>query len=131
MQTAEQHHQLGAVNAVPQEGGQEEEVKQRRHRRARARVRLHVLLGGQDRVGFHVGILGDFVGSCEVCHPGEEGDDEGQQGEVDAEKHDPRLRAAPRVSGEVEEAEKFRRSYSNPNMAREKTGRSWNVLHQH
>lgn len=74
-------------------------MKQGCYRRARARVRLHVLLGGEDGVAFRVGLLCDFVLSPEVCHSREEGDDEGQQGDIDAEKHHPRLGASFRVSG--------------------------------
>lgn len=102
LQTAEQYHQLGAVNTVPQEGGQQEEVEQGRHRRARARVRLHILLGGQDDVGVHVGLPGDLVLLSGVCHSGEEGDDEGQQGDVNAEQHHPCLDGFFRVPKEAE-----------------------------
>lgn len=109
VQAAEQQHQLGAVHTVPQEGGQQEEVKQRRHRRARPRVWLHVLLGEQHCVGFPAGHRGDFVFSAVVCHSWEEGDDEGQQGDVNAEEHDPRLDASFWVSGEFAETKKLRR----------------------
>lgn len=80
-------------------------MKQGRHRRAGPRVRLHVPVGGRDGVAFQGGVPGVVVPSGEVCHSGEEGDDEGQQGDVDAEKHGPRLDAAVRVSEEVEKAE--------------------------
>lgn len=113
VQAAEQQHQLGAVNAVPQEGGQQEEVKQRRHRCTRACVWLHELLGGQDGVGPRVGLPGDFVLPAGVSGSGEEGDHEGQQGDVDAEEHHPGLDTSLRY---FEEAEKFRSSYSDRNM---------------
>lgn len=117
MQAAEQHHQLGAVNAVPQEGGQQEVVKQRRHRRARARVRLHELLGGQDGVGPRVGPLGDLVLPAGVPGSGEEGDDEGEKGDVDAEERHPGLHVSLWC---FEEAETFRSSYSDRNMVTNK-----------
>lgn len=118
VQAAEQQHQLGAVDTVPQEGGQQEEVKQGRHRRARPRVWLHVLLGGQHCVGLPVGHCGDFILSAGVSHSWEEGDDEGQQGDVNAEKHDPRLDASFWVSREFAKTKKFRRiRWLNTNTA--------------
>lgn len=85
-------------------------MKQGRHRRARSRVRLHILVRGRDSAAFQIGVPGVAILSREVCHSREEGDYKGQQRDVDTEKHGPRLDAAFRASEEVEKAEKFGKS---------------------
>lgn len=83
----DQQHQLSPVHAVPGEGGQQEEVENGRHRRARALVLLHVLV----RVWYDVALskVRRFViRSAAVFNSTEEGDDEGQQGDKDAQQGD-------------------------------------------
>lgn len=59
-----------------------------RHRRARALVPLHVLVRVRHDVALSPIVCGFVVRSAAVCTPTEEGDNEGQQGEVDAQQGD-------------------------------------------
>lgn len=86
-QTANQQHQLGAVDAVPHERCQQEEVQQRRHRCAGAGVRLHVPTVFRDDVGVKVHLRRALVAAGVVVGPAEEEEDEGQQGGVDVQQH--------------------------------------------
>lgn len=86
-QTPKQQHQLGAVDAVPRERGQQEVVYQRRYGRAGAGVRLHVTAVFRNLIGLQVQIRCDIVALVMVVWPAEEEEDEGQQGGVDVQQH--------------------------------------------
>lgn len=84
----DQQHQLGPIHTVPHKGGQQEEVEQSRHSRTRATIRFDVFVRVWDDVGFTVDLNQSVVLSAGVFHPREEGDDEGQQADVDTQQRD-------------------------------------------
>lgn len=84
----DQQHQLSPVHAVPREGGQQEELENGRHRCARALVPLHVLVRVRQDVAISPRVCGFVVRFAGVVNPKEEGEDEGQQGDVDAQQGD-------------------------------------------
>lgn len=83
---ADQQHQLRAVHCVPRERGQQEEVEQRRHRRARDVVGLHVAVFLWDFVVAVVDLWRSLVAAAGVAYAAQEGEHEGQQGDIDAQQ---------------------------------------------
>lgn len=85
-QAVDQQHQLRAIHPVPRERGQQEEVEQRRHRGAHDVVRLHMAVCLWDAVDVVVDQRRVLVAVAGVAHATQEGEHEGQQGDVDAQQ---------------------------------------------
>ena len=82
----DQQHHLRAVNGVPHEGGEQEEMEESRHHRARDAIWCHVFVRLGDFIILDVGFVLGVVVSVGVLDSREEGDDEGQQADTDAEQ---------------------------------------------
>lgn len=85
MHGPDQQQQLSAVHAVPHEGGQQEKVKESCHCRTGAAIWINMFIKVWNDVGLAHFCL-SVVLPAGVVDSREEGDDKGQQADVDAQQ---------------------------------------------